>query len=104
MRRRVAGMDQIDDALLEFYDHISPDDDPVWMKPGNVYRNLVVEREIVDKGHATVVRHIQKLADAGLLQTADDDSGFYAITDLGRRYLDDELTENERKQLETTLG
>lgn len=103
MRRRVSGMDQIDDALLEFYDLISPNDTPVWMKPGNVYRNLVTEREIIDKSNATVVRHIQKLADAGLLQAADDDSGFYAITGLGRRYLNDNLSESEREQIEEKL-
>lgn len=104
MRRRVSGMDDVDNALLEFYHLLgTPAGEPVWLKPGNVYRNLVVEREIIDKGHATVVRHMQKLARADLLQT-DDGSGFYAITDLGLRYVDNELTDAEREELEAALG
>lgn len=105
MRRRVSGMDEVDNAILEFYHLLgTPGNEPVWMKPGNVYRNLVIVREIIDKGHATVVRHMQKLAQAGLLQTDPDDSGFYAITELGLRYVDDELTESEREELEENLS
>lgn len=103
MRRRVDGMDQVDEALLEFYEYITPEGEQIWIKPGNVYRNLVIEREIVDKGHATVVRHIQKLARAGLLEAADDDSGFYALTDLGRSYLNDALSEEEREAIEDAI-
>lgn len=105
MRRRVSGMDEVDNALLEFYHLLGmPGEEPVWMKPGNVFRNLVVKRDIIDKGHATVVRHMQKLAKAGLLQTGSDDDGYYAITDLGIRYVEDDLTEDERENLEDRLN
>lgn len=101
MRRRVSGMDDVDNALLEFYELIGhPNDSPLWMKPGDVYRNLVKEQEILDKSKSTIVRHMQKLADAGLLVK---DGGFYAVTDLGIRYVRDELSDEEHEQLEEDL-
>ncbi|MEY7848470.1 ArsR family transcriptional regulator [Natrarchaeobius sp. A-rgal3] len=48
-------------------------------------------------GH--VRRRVRTLAAADLLERTDDTAGYYRITDLGRRYLRGELTEDERETL-----
>lgn len=104
MRRRVAGVDQVDDAILEYFELIGhPEDSPVWLKPGIVWYNVVETRGIIDKGHTTIVRHMQKLAEAELLETDPEESGYYAITDQGLRYINNALNDEEREQISERL-
>lgn len=37
---------------------------------------------------------------SGLIELAPDTRGYYRLTDMGRRFLDDDLTTNERAEIE----
>ena len=100
MRRRVPGMDELDHAILEFLHELGTSGDhPVTEPPRIVWYNLDVVRGIIDKDPSTVSRHMKSLAEDGLLEILDRDRGYYAITDLGIRYIDGELSEEEYDDL-----
>ena len=104
MRRRIPGMDQLDELILEFFEAMgSPGGEPVALPPTPVWLNLAEVREATDKRQNTVSRHMGDLASAGLLEKVDDDRGYYAITDLGGRYVNNELTAEERNEIQKKL-
>lgn len=49
----------------------------------------------LDKSAGHVRRRMRVLAAAGLITRTNEQAGYYAITDLGRRYLSSELTDDE---------
>jgi len=103
MRRWVPGMDETDNAIVEFFQELeSADGEPVAQSPALVYRNLVEIRGVLDCASNTISRHLKKLWHAGLLDRLEEDSAHYVLTDLGRRYPND-LSSEERGELEDRL-
>ena len=104
MRRWVPGMDETDNAILEFLQELeSADGEPVAQSPALVYRNLVEIRGVIDCASNTVSRHLKKLWHVGLLERLEENSAHYVLTDLGRRYPND-LSDEERGELEDRLA
>lgn len=104
MRRRVREMNELDDLILEFYKAMgTPGGKSVAMTPMDVYENLAVLRSQTSKSKNTISRHMQILRAAGFLKVTSEDRGSYTITDLGLRYLEDDLTEMERAGIERAI-
>lgn len=47
----------------------------------------------------TVWQRVRVLSAAGLIERTDDDRGYYTITNVGRRYLAGELSDDELQRL-----
>ncbi|MWV40942.1 transcriptional regulator [Natrialba sp. INN-245] len=90
MRARIRWLTRVDMAILEYLDghKLSTFEQP----PSAIAANIETS-----SGH--VRRRVRTLAAANLLERTDDTAGYYRITDLGRRYLRGELTEDERETL-----
>lgn len=56
----------------------------------------------IDYKHNTVRTRVGTLRRVGLLEYFDKDDGIYQLTDLGRRLLNDELTDEELEELESS--
>lgn len=87
MRPRVAGMNEVDDVVLEFY---AKQDVGVWFSPALVHWNLVDVYEATDKSKETVARRMRKLEKRGLLDKSGG-RGYYRITEKGLAYLEGDL-------------
>lgn len=88
MRPRVAGMNEVDDSILEFF---AVQDDALVLSPALVWYNLHDQRNLIDKSHETVARRMRKLSKRGLLEKVDEGKGYYQITQKGRDYLAGDL-------------
>lgn len=100
MRRRVPGMDELDNAILEFYHDLDrPAGAPVALGPTQVWHNLAVLRDVTDKRQNTVSRHMMSLYEDGLLVKTDESRGLYGISELGVRYVEGDLSDDEREDL-----
>lgn len=84
MRPRVEGMNEVDDAVLEFFE---AQDEGVALPPTVVWYNLHDLLEVIDKSRDTVARRMRKLTERGLLVKASEERGYYQITNKGRDYL-----------------
>jgi len=93
MRDRVLGMQQTDIHILE---HLHNEGREIIDRPSDVAVNI---------GFAvgSVRQRMPVLRRVGLIQHYDADRGQYEITDLGRRYLAGELTNEEIEALENEL-
>ncbi len=87
MRPRVAGMNEVDDLVLELF---ARQDDGLWLTPSLVHWNLVKVYEATDKSKETIARRMRKLVDRGLLEKLGG-RGYYRITDKGKDYLSGDL-------------
>lgn len=54
----------------------------------------------VGLAEGTVWNRVRVLNAAGLIERTDEDRGYYRITNLGKRYLTDDLLDEEYQQLE----
>lgn len=88
MRPRVEGMNEVDDAVLEFFEAQEVD---VTLPPTVVWYNLHERLEAIDKSRDTVARRMRKLNQRGLLTKASEERGYYQITQIGRDYLAGDL-------------
>lgn len=88
MRPRVAGMNEIDDAILEFFEEQA---EGVVLSPSLVWWNLAEERTVIDKSRETVARRMRNLPARGLLKKVDTDRAYYRLTEKGRAYLAGDL-------------
>jgi len=93
MRPRVLGMRESDKRILE---HLANDGRELIDRPVDIAVNIEFE-------HGTVRHRMPVLRDVGLIQYHDESKGQYKIDDLGRRYLDGEITDDEQDQLEADL-
>lgn len=84
MRPRVEGMNEVDDAVLEFFE---AQGEGVALPPTVVWYNLHELLEVVDKSRDTVARRMRQLTDRGLLLKISEERGYYQITPKGRDYL-----------------
>jgi DNA-binding IclR family transcriptional regulator len=88
-----------DDAILEF---IAALGEPLGVRVGvppllvHYYLNEVLGQ--TDSSHSTIQRRMKRLSEVGLLRR-DETHAFYSISDLGRRYLNEQLTDEERDEL-----
>jgi len=88
MRPRVPWMNELDDAILEFFEALGePGGMPVALSPTPVWVNLAEVREVTEKKQNTFSRRMNQLAEAGLLRKIDEGRGYYVITEKGRQYL-----------------
>lgn len=91
MRARVVWITIGDVDILEFLDgHEIPNFEA---QPGQIAKNT-------PKTASTVRNRVRILKEAGLIEQTDEKRGYYQISDLGRRYLNDELTDTELEELE----
>lgn len=88
MRPRVEGMNEVDDAVLEFFE---AQDEGVALPPTVVWYNLHERLEAIDKSRDTVARRMRKLTKRGLLEKVSEERGYYKTTDKGRHYLAGDL-------------
>jgi len=98
MRPRVVWMTGNDDTLLEFLDQYD-----LALKPADIEYNITT-RTNANISYTTVNRRLSMLLEAGLVEKEDETGGRYAITDLGRRYLSGELTEEELAEVEEAIN
>lgn len=89
MRPRVAGMNEVDDAVLEYFE---AQEEGAGLPPTVVWWNLAERLDVIDKSRDTVARRMRdNLTDRGLLSIADEKRGYYQITQKGRDYLAGEI-------------
>lgn len=93
-RPRVRGMRQSDVYILE---HLYADGNRLIDRPIDIAANIGF-------AESTVGERVLTLRDAGLIEYYDESKGLYVISDLGARYLEDELTDDEIDELESLLG
>jgi len=84
MRPRVAGMNEVDDSILELFDR---QDEGICLPPTPVHYNLVEVYGATDKSRDTVARRMRQLTKRGLLEKVEKNKGYYRMTEKGRRYL-----------------
>jgi len=80
-------MTRADDYILELLDNAD-----IAANPATISYNIDYDRSYISK-------RCRILDAAGLVNREDADRAMYRITDLGRRYLDDELTSSEEEDL-----
>lgn len=99
MPPQIPGITKLDDWILEFYQSCS---DAVGYRvvfPAKpVWRNLSEVADLTNKSADTVARRMRRLESIDLLE-ATEGRGYYRITDLGDRYLSDELDDDEVDKL-----
>ena len=84
MRPRVEGMNEVDDAVLEFFE---AQEEGVALPPTVVWYNLHERLEVIDKSRDTVARRMRQLTERGLLSKVSEERGYYQITQNGYDYL-----------------
>jgi len=94
MRPRVEGMNEVDDAVLEFF---AAQAEGVAFPPTVVWYNLHERLGVIDKSRDTVARRMRKLIDRGLLSKISEERGYYQITQKGRDYLLGDLDADDLK-------
>ena len=92
MRPRVPWMNEVDNAILEFYAEIDCSDEfRVSLPPTAVWQNLVEELKMVDRSSKTISRRMTRLEQMDLLEKTDEKRGYYRFTDKGKAYLAGDL-------------
>lgn len=92
MRPRVPWMNEVDDAILEYFEElegVSPN--RILLNPTAVYMNLVIDMEVLDRSDSTIQRRMRILNKIGLLEKVGGKRAYYRITDKGLKYLSGEL-------------
>lgn len=99
MRPRVPGMNEVDDAILEFFEELGEvGSERVSLPPSPVKRHIVDELGSVDRERSTFSRRMAKLSERGLLEITDEDGSYYRITDKGLAYLSGDLDAEDLNQ------
>jgi hypothetical protein len=91
MRPLIRWMNKTDNAILDFLDGHEAGD--FRAPPMTIAVNIGQSRTYVGQ-------RARGLADVGLLVQVEGSKGYYQLSDLGRRYLANELNEPEGEQLE----
>ncbi len=93
MRRRLKWMNKASEPVLDLLA-----DSGLALPPKTILVNL--DRKMDDSpGRSTVYRAFDDLLDHGMIDTVDVDGTYYVITDRGRAYLNDTLSEEELEEL-----
>lgn len=100
MRPRVPWMNEVDDAILEFFEELESADFRVALPPTAVYVNVVEELKALDRSPNTISRRMKILDQMGLLERVDEERGYYRITDRGLQYLQGELDASDLERPE----
>lgn len=87
MRPRPSWLSLKDGPILEFLD-----EHDLALPPKALYLNL--NRHGHEIGYSTVRERVRVLSDNGMLAEVED-GGYYAVTDLGRRWLADDVSADE---------
>jgi len=86
-------MNKASEPILDLLDYAD-----VALPPSAIVVNL--DREYDDSpARSTIYRAFDGLLEKGLIRTLDEEGTYYVITDLGRRYLNDSLTDEELEAL-----
>lgn len=93
MRPRVPGMNEVDDAILEFFQDLEVHKGHrVALPPTAVWYTVCVDLEMLERSSDTFSDRMGQLADEyGLLERTDRKRGYYRITDKGHAYLSGDL-------------
>lgn len=91
MRPRVPWMNEVDDAILEFFADLNSGNADIALTPGVVHYNIVFIRGASNKSRSTFSRRMSNLAKAGLLELVDEDRRLYQITGMGFGYLSGDI-------------
>lgn len=97
MRRPIRGMSKYDDPILR-----SLRESGYALPPAVIDFNLE-SRHDVDISYSTINRRLKKLSSAGLVEKEYEEGGYYGLTDLGEKYLDDDLSAGESESIEDSL-
>jgi len=93
MRRRLTWMNKASEPILDLLDYAD-----VALPPSAIVVNL--DREYDDApGRSTIYRAFDGLLEKGMIRTLDVEGTYYVITDLGRAYLNDTLSDDEIEKL-----
>lgn len=95
-------MNSLDDSILEFLYEVGGEPS-VALPPTVIWWNLVEDREVSESVSSTFSRRMNKLAEAGLLEQVDESRGYYKLTQLGKSYLEEEMTDEEHQQLQDSV-
>lgn len=87
---RVRGMTKSDRHILEF---LWNSGDPIVANPSTIAANI-------DYQPNTVHKRVRALQDVGLLEYADETSGIYQLTQLGHRFFEGDLRDDELQRIE----
>ncbi|WP_247729545.1 winged helix-turn-helix domain-containing protein [Halovivax limisalsi] len=79
-----------DFSILEFLD--GHELDAFHAPPSTIAKNMDISK-------GTVQQRVRILNAAGLIEKEDETGGYYRITGLGRRYLDQSLLDEEKERL-----
>jgi len=91
MRPRISWMTRGDDYILQFF--IEAD---IAASPNVIGYNTEYSRQYV-------ARRCKTLSEGGLLDRVDEGKAMYRITAIGRKYIHDELSEDEIREIETAV-
>jgi len=94
MRPRVRGMRGSDRHILGYL--YNGDQQELVATPAVIAANI-------DFADATVRERVSTLRDAGLIDYYDEDRAMYQLGELGRKYMEDDLSDEEIEQLEADL-
>jgi len=93
-RQRVDGMMRSDERIIEYLQNGGEPD--LIATPSVIAVNI-------DYKPDTVRKRLLPLRDAGLVGYYDEDRGMYELSDLGRRWINGELDDDEIDQIESVL-
>lgn len=91
MRPRISWMTRGDDYILQFFVEAN-----IAASPNVIGYNIDYSRQYV-------ARRCSTLTTGGLLERVDEEKAMYRITDLGRKYIRDDLSEDEIERIEASI-
>lgn len=97
MRRPIRGMSKYDDTILQGLEESG------YALPPAVLDYNLQSRHDIEISYSTINRRLKRLSEADLVDKEYDEGGYYGLTELGERYLDGQLSKEERKQIEEDL-
>lgn len=97
MRRPVRGMSKYDTPILR-----ALRESGFALPPAVIDYNLE-SRHGIEISYSTINRRLKYLSDASLVVKEYEDGGYYGLTELGERYLDNELSDDEIETIELAL-
>lgn len=95
-------MTSLDNAILEFFYELGGEPS-VALPPTVVWWNIVEDRQESDRASSTVNRRMKQLREAGMLERAEQEKGYYRITQLGIDYLENDLDDDDYQDLQDVV-
>lgn len=97
MRTVIRGLSKYDAPILRGLEESG------YALPPAVLDYNLQSRHDIEISYSTINRRLKKLSEAGLVEKEYDEGGYYGITELGKRYLENDLSKDEADQIEADL-